>query len=496
MRLQTAFIFTFISAFDGIVLATNKEESKDLETGISSGIANKFSVSEFQQLLFTEVDDEIKVIQGNNKDAEEADIIQDRKLSTDSSTPEAQAVFDHIIDHAWLLSKSLVATIQPGSHEGFDSRLLSASSNRSQDGEVVSPYLVCSRSPLLQSGAQRLAPMLQFTGALANDAIFISNSESQSCFQVSTSYHKAFIVDSSLRNDEYVIMPMGDMMKIAANTFMIIEDTSWSLPSPEELFRLSLRGQEAIGQWERVLRVGLIPGLKLNTTDVSQEAESILGAVKHMGIQGSLKNKRRKLKVENETSTDILTSSISDLFSLTSSLVISNGRRTEVIATGRKDWARALESGIESDHFCQVMFDQIEIRDNSDTQSFDIVLNPQNKRDDFMQQGLELPYSTSSNIDCVRSLIIGLSIHPHVLSIEAELPISADDFEAQWITQSNSQGSTPLYDRGLTGKGQIVSLSDSGLDVNHRYFGPTNDGVFQVRMVDWVSFYFWILQKL
>ncbi len=67
----------------------------------------------------------------------------------------------------------------------------------------------------------------------------------------------------------------------------------------------------------------------------------------------------------------------------------------------------------------------------------DIVLNPQAKHHTFMKQSKEKSGSSASNRDCVTSLIIGLSIHPHVLSVEAELPITPDDYESHWISQSN-----------------------------------------------------------
>ncbi len=75
---------------------------------------------------------------------------------------------------------------------------------------------------------------------------------------------------------------------------------------------------------------------------------------------------------------------------------------------------------------------------------------------------------------------MGLSVNPQVLNIEAVLPISPDDYESQWITQSNSHGHRPFFDSGLTGLNQIVSVTDSGLDVNHRYFHPTSSVVHDV----------------
>lgn len=38
------------------------------------------------------------------------------------------------------------------------------------------------------------------------------------------------------------------------------------------------------------------------------------------------------------------------------------------------------------------------------------------------------------------------------------------------ITQSGKVDDTPLYDAGLTGDGEIVGVSDSGIDMDHCYF--------------------------
>ena len=75
---------------------------------------------------------------------------------------------------------------------------------------------------------------------------------------------------------------------------------------------------------------------------------------------------------------------------------------------------------------------------------------------------------------------MGLSVLPETLTIEADLPITPDDYESQWITQSNSPGKRPFSDSGLTGKNQVVSVVDNGLDIKHKYFGPTSSGIHQV----------------
>ena len=87
---------------------------------------------------------------------------------------------------------------------------------------------------------------------------------------------------------------------------------------------------------------------------------------------------------------------------------------------------------------------------------------------------------SASNKHCVTSLIIALSTYPLVLSVETEGPIASNDYEAQWVTQSKVQNSRPLRDIGIHGENQIISIVDTDLDVNHEYFGPTSDKVFDV----------------
>ena len=41
------------------------------------------------------------------------------------------------------------------------------------------------------------------------------------------------------------------------------------------------------------------------------------------------------------------------------------------------------------------------------------------------------------------------------------------------MVQTFTEKKTPWYDAGLTGKGEIVALSDSGIDVDNCYFWDT-----------------------
>lgn len=45
----------------------------------------------------------------------------------------------------------------------------------------------------------------------------------------------------------------------------------------------------------------------------------------------------------------------------------------------------------------------------------------------------------------------------------------------RWVVQSNQSGATPLWDRGLHGEGQIVTVMDTGLDYNSCFFRDTGN---------------------
>ncbi len=57
-----------------------------------------------------------------------------------------------------------------------------------------------------------------------------------------------------------------------------------------------------------------------------------------------------------------------------------------------------------------------------------------------------------------------------VASVQLRLPMGLLNSEADWVHQSWSSGSTPVFDQGLYGCGQVVAYMDSGLDLDHCAF--------------------------
>lgn len=452
------------------------------------------SLRSFQDLLHTEMSDELDAIAQEVLDIDDSD---DRRLIQDKqrlhTLTEAQLIWEHVLDHGWHLSEKLFSSSETLNQRGLLSREESSnnstdisSDDASPDGTSHFPFLICSRTPLLHSGSQRLHPMLQFTGAEEKDAIVISNDDYQTCYHISTSHEKAKFLDTAITNEEYVIVPMADLMKISASTIKLVRGDTWSVPTPERRFQHIIHGEEDSFDWERILRVSLVDGReKLNEPGLTDKANNLMKKVMTMGQQGSaLRRKRRSLAANETLSDETDTLTITDAFSLTSALSVDtyDSRKRRALLTSRTDiFSRSLSRGLEADHFCKKMFESLELRPVIENNGFDIVLNPTTESPQPQKLDEITDRSSACNPDCVTSLIMGLSVLPEILTIEADLPITPDDYESQWITQSNSPGKRPFSDKGLTGKNQVVSVVDSGLDISHKYFGPTSSGIFQVR---------------
>lgn len=72
--------------------------------------------------------------------------------------------------------------------------------------------------------------------------------------------------------------------------------------------------------------------------------------------------------------------------------------------------------------------------------------------------------------ECLLLFVIGLASQPEVCWIGIVPDMIPLNSEAQWISQSREKRSRPFFDVGLSGKGQVIGVSDSGLDTDNCYF--------------------------
>ena len=482
-----------------------KQYQSEAQKG-TNGLSPHMSLVEFQSMLYSEINSEIEILQQeqdpphNSTPHHQGDRLRGRYLREEDVIAKAQEVWDEIVQHGWDMSQ-----VSHKSYQKRDGRNLKEETDDSSY-PMISPFLVCSHTSQEKSGYQRLQPMLEFTGAHLRDYIVVRNDPDKTCYHISLEYETAQKIVESIESstdslvdgsDRYTLVPLTDLMKIQLDTMDMISEDSWTVPA-----------KSSPDDWERMVRVGLSTGHRVNLDEKSilDTANGIIDDIQSLGKAGT-QNRRRLLLLQDdkehkeEESPPPPVTSLSDLFSLTASNhknTINQGNQNLRKLSSSPHWSRSLELGLEADHSCQVMFKMLHVNVHYDNEGFDIIFNHNggiedgmNNINDDINDGIEqfeldlqceneAKCSSASNKHCITSLVMALSTHPLVLSVESEGPILADDYEAQWITQSRVEGKRPLRDIGINGTNQIISIIDSGLDIHHKYFGPSDEKIYKV----------------
>ncbi|GAB5367423.1 hypothetical protein AAMO2058_001228800 [Amorphochlora amoebiformis] len=77
---------------------------------------------------------------------------------------------------------------------------------------------------------------------------------------------------------------------------------------------------------------------------------------------------------------------------------------------------------------------------------------------------------------CGLSLLLYFASQPEVLFIDSLQPINpTSNKAASWVVQSGEPDSNPMYDIGVTGKGQVVGISDTGVDEESCFFSDVSE---------------------
>ena len=468
------------------------------------------SACKYASLRFSHVDD---IFDGCSKDDEgdaaagggiETDAHQDTtedEFSERISDSYQRAAWEQTIMHGWDMAEkiesgesswSLVQVDSGGTnsifvigdHEYIDS---------SEDGETRSPnaisaaypFLVCSRTDNDSSGYDNLHEILPLLGAVTSSVVVLSNRPRESCFIVSTTAAAARKVAVSRK--DMTILPLTDVMKLDAGIIDdVCLDDRWTVPSAPS----NDGDKENANTWERKIRVGLRPGLGGTAETIVELANSMVQEIQQMAREG---NRRRRMLRGDTLNSDkpeeqvTAFASVTDAFSVTAPDVITKvfGRN---LAEGQTPahvsyWSRTLAEGIESDTGCGQMFEALSVEARVGNTGFDVLLNPLKGKNNFASDQA----SSAGNAACVCSLIAALSVHPNSLEVSANRPIKLHNQLAQHIVQAGRPNQTPFFDVGLTGKNQVVSVSDTGLSTSHCYFRNSKDIKDRGNIFDGVS---------
>ena len=161
-----------------------------------------------------------------------------------------------------------------------------------------------------------------------------------------------------------------------------------------------------------------------------------------------------------------LANAVSDEYYLT-----SEEYRNATESTGKKVTERAelwkdfldeyQESGVCAETFTTRLTWSLERATDAETGYSQVTIQFNNTENSTQDQG------------CILTLLLAIAAHPNVCSLDLRREVSTQNMIAQWITQSELENERPFFDSGLDGTGQVVSVSDTGIDVNNCYFLDT-----------------------
>ena len=399
-------------------------------------------------------------------------------------TPDEDS-WQKIIQHGWIWSKRHHIRKQTSRRGGRRRNLRSdVTDGGSKDASKISPFVVCSANED-QSGFQRGQEIVEKLGIPKKHVQTVSNTMEESCFIVSSTPAAMESFQSEIAREESALPedkpkgkvklgPLVDALKVPGGTVMgILEDEDWSPPKIEseaDLKKLNKRKRVNefsydnttevvefnVQKWSKSFMVELVPGSVPDEVGIEDVGIDILEYVKDMAQippgTASSTSYLRSNNTDNSTLSAGYVISTREAFSLTATALNDDESSSNAMFSDRHSvWSTALSKGFEAPHGCQAMLDSLELRPIDGR--FEVVLHPPSQ---FMKQAAV--ESSAWNKHCALSLLIGISVHPSVQSVEVSQPIVLASIEGktnpQWITQSGQYNQRPFFSMNLDGNGQ------------------------------------------
>eukprot|EP00984_Skeletonema_dohrnii_P003870 scaffold1334_cov114-Skeletonema_dohrnii-CCMP3373.AAC.4 len=102
----------------------------------------------------------------------------------------------------------------------------------------------------------------------------------------------------------------------------------------------------------------------------------------------------------------------------------------------------------------------------------------QTARPDLFPSHMQVEYSNSGEMEtalgCALVLLLAISANPDVCSVDVQRRVKPHNLIAKYLTESEIENVTPFQEEGIDGTGEVVAISDSGVDIDNCYFYDPN----------------------
>ncbi|KAK1734087.1 subtilase family serine peptidase [Skeletonema marinoi] len=102
----------------------------------------------------------------------------------------------------------------------------------------------------------------------------------------------------------------------------------------------------------------------------------------------------------------------------------------------------------------------------------------QTARPDLFPSHMQVEYSNSGEMEtalgCALVLLLAITANPDVCSVDVQRSVKTHNLIANYLTESEIEDVTPFQEEGIDGTGEVVAISDSGVDIDNCYFYDPN----------------------
>jgi len=378
-------------------------------------------VRNFKRILSSEVDNELF-------------ILESEKLQLDSTEHH-----DDNVQILWEMTTNFEWNRARAAEKEFHKLRQKRRNLRSMDTSKFSefPYIVCNTNATITNGFERKADVQSYFNLPARD---IYNRDDMTCFFV-----KSFASLASEAPSTFIVHPLTPSMKIQKGSIdTVVGNNSNNITEILE---------HTFDQYG--LQVMLCPGAASTKSEGIERINSIIEGLKQHNMDGGV---RRALTFSD------------NFFWTRSSATLAADEHRHIFSSHSRSllWSSAISQGIDSQHRCSSMLNNLLVTASS---GLDVAVTAKN--------GEDLGSSA-----CQLSLVAGFASSPDVCVVTTIPVVESRNVESQWIIQSGIKDNLPLFDVGLTGRGQIVAVSDTGLDTDNCYFWDKSGDVSKDGSID------------